>query len=164
MVFISILKSSFKLYQSTNCDIFSLFKHVGSHCQKPVFKAGFGLLRQTGCNRSTTQLVLSSIFTQHQQRIPPSTVNHNETERNQTYDGKATFEDFANYLLTLDVLNNYWDGHFISSILGSKSCDVEYDYVIKLESLDHDIAYLKQKLNISDYHKKAVFPRKSFKL
>ena len=61
-------------------------------------------------------------------------------------------------------MNNYWDIHFISSILGSKSCDVEYDYVIKLESLDHDIAYLKQKLNISDYHKKAVFPRKSFKL
>ena len=90
-------------------------------------------------------------------------LRHNETERNQPYDGNASFEDFANYLLTLDVLNNYWDGHFISYILGCKPCDVEYDYVVKLESLDHDTECLKQKLNISDYHRKAVFPRKNFK-
>jgi len=90
-------------------------------------------------------------------------LRHNATERKQADDGNATFEDFVHYLLTLNVLKNYWDGHFISYVLGCQPCNVDYDYVIKFETLEQDMEYLKRKLSISDYHRKAVFPRKKFK-
>jgi len=89
-------------------------------------------------------------------------LRQNETERNQTYfDGNATFEDFVNYLLTIDIMRV--DAHFLSFVARCKPCDAEYDYVIKFETMERDVEYLKQKLNISDYHRTAVFPRKKFK-
>ena len=88
-------------------------------------------------------------------------LRHNESERNETDDGNATFEDFVNYLLTIDIMKV--DAHFISYVARCSPCDTEYDYVIKFETLDRDVEYLKQKLGVSDYHRKAVFPRKKFK-
>ena len=88
-------------------------------------------------------------------------LRHNATERNQTDDGNATFEDFVNYLITLDV--SMCDFHFRSYLAFCDPCEVTYDYVIKFETMENDIEYLKQKLNISDYHKRAVFPNKKFK-
>jgi len=85
----------------------------------------------------------------------------NVTERNQTDDGTATFEEFVNFLISIDVMD--CDVHFISYISRCKPCHTEYDYVIKFETLKNDIEYLKQKLNISEYHRKAVFPRDNFK-
>ena len=88
-------------------------------------------------------------------------LRHNVTERNQTDDGNATFEDFLNYLLTIDVMK--CDLHFISYLAHCKPCEAEYDYIIQFETMQNDMEYLKQKLNISEYHRKAMFPARSFK-
>ena len=88
-------------------------------------------------------------------------LRHNVSERNQTDDGNATFEDFVNYLLSVDIMTT--DVHFRSYLGSCKPCDADYDYVIKLETLKNDMEYLKQKLNISDYHRQAVFPNRNFK-
>jgi len=88
-------------------------------------------------------------------------LRHNETERNQTDDGNATFEDFVNHLLSIDIMS--CDPHLKSYFANCKPCHAEYDYVIKFETLVNDMEYLKQKLNISEYHRKAVFPQNNFK-
>ena len=88
-------------------------------------------------------------------------LRYNVTDRNQTSNGKATFEDFVNYLLTIDVSN--CDPHFRSYLAQCRPCDVQYDYVVQFETIANDMQYLKQQLNISDYHRKAVFPRKNYK-
>ena len=88
-------------------------------------------------------------------------LRHNVSERSQTDDGNATFEDFVNYLLSVDIMTT--DLHFRSYLGTCKPCDADYDYVIKFETLANDMEYLKQKLNISDYHRQAVFPNRDFK-
>ena len=88
-------------------------------------------------------------------------LRHNVSERSQTDDGNATFEDFVNYLLSVDIMTT--DLHFRSYLGSCKPCDADYDYVIKFETLANDMEYLKQKLNISDYHRQAVFPNRNFK-
>ena len=88
-------------------------------------------------------------------------LRHNVSERNQTDDGNATFEDFVNYLLSVDIMTT--DVHFRSYLGSCKPCNADYDYVIKFETLKNDMEYLKQKLNISDYHRQAVFPNRNFK-
>ena len=87
-------------------------------------------------------------------------LRHNKSERIREDDGHATFEDFANYLLTIDVMN--CDPHFRSYLAQCKPCDVNYDFIIKFETIEKDMEYLKQVLNLSDYHKKAVFPNVKF--
>ena len=105
----------------------------------------------------------TSLYKAYSQRINKQFrhLRHNQTERNQTDDGNATFEDFVNHLLIIDITN--CDLHFRSFLAQCEPCEAEYDYVIKFETLDNDMEYLKQKLNISEYHRKAVFPRRSFR-
>ena len=89
-------------------------------------------------------------------------LRHNTSESYKKDDDQfATFEDYVNYLLRENPMN--CDHHFISFIARCMPCDVDYDYVIKFETLDNDIEYLKQKLKISENHRKAVFPKKTFK-
>ena len=88
-------------------------------------------------------------------------LRHNLAHRNRTDNGKATFEDFVNYLLTINVAT--CDNHFKSYLTLCRPCDAQYDYVVHFETLANDMEYLKQQLNISDYHRKALFPLKNFK-
>ena len=88
-------------------------------------------------------------------------LRHKVSDRNLTDDGYATFEDFVNFLLTINIMN--CDPHFISYLAQCRPCNIEYDYFIKFETLESDIEILKQKLKISDYHRKAVFPRKKMR-
>ena len=89
-------------------------------------------------------------------------LRHNETERKIEDDGNATFEDFVNYLLSRD--NTKGDPHFLTYLSACQVCDAQYDYVIKMETFESDMEYLKQKLNLSEYHRKVVFPRGKYKI
>ena len=64
-------------------------------------------------------------------------LRHNASERNQTDDRTATFEDFVNYLLSVDIMTT--DVHFRSYLASCKPCNADYDYVIKLETLKNDM-------------------------
>ena len=88
-------------------------------------------------------------------------LRHNESKRNEKDDGYATFEDFVNYLLSQD--NTKGDPHFLSFISSCQVCDAQYDYVIKMETFESDIDYLKQKLNLSSYLQTVVFPKEKYK-
>ena len=86
-------------------------------------------------------------------------LRHNVSERN-TPDVDATFEDFVNYL----VHGNFdKDPHWNSYTNFCKLCQTEYNYIVKFETLNNDMEYLKQKLNISSYHRQAIFPKKNYK-
>ena len=88
-------------------------------------------------------------------------LRHNVTERNQSDDGNATFEDFVNYLVAINLEKA--DPHWKPFLESCKPCDAQYDYVIKFDTLNNDMEYLKQKLNISEYHRQAVFPPRNYK-
>ena len=89
-------------------------------------------------------------------------LRHNESKRNEKDDGYATFEDFVNFLLPRD--STIGDRHFLTFLSSCQVCDAQYDYVIKMETFESDINYLKQKLNLPAYHQKALFPRKKYKV
>ena len=88
-------------------------------------------------------------------------LRHNESKRNEKDNGNATFEDFVNFLLFLDITKG--DRHFLSFISSCHVCDAQYDYVIKMETFESDIEYLKHKLNLSAHHQKVVFPKEKYK-
>ena len=88
-------------------------------------------------------------------------LRHNITERTRRDDGYAKFEDLVNFLVRTDVMN--CDPHFRSYLDLCKPCQAQYDYIFKFETMHNEMEFLKQKLNVSDYHRPAMFPRTSFK-
>ena len=88
-------------------------------------------------------------------------LRHNESKRNESDDGYATFEDFVNFLLSRN--NTKGDRHFLTFLTSCQVCDAQYDYIIKMETFQSDIDYLKQKLNLSAYLQKVVFPKEKYK-
>ena len=88
-------------------------------------------------------------------------LRHNANQRNNTDNKIATFEDFVNYLVTAG--NAKADPHWSPYLESCKPCDAKYDYVIKFDTLNNDMEYLKQKLNVSEYHRQAVFPPRKYK-
>ena len=87
-------------------------------------------------------------------------LRHNVIERNQTDDGTATFEDFVNSVVqSKGPMNPHWTLYYDSC----RPCEVQYDYIVKFETLNNDIEYLKQKLNVSSYHRQAFFPKSAYK-
>ena len=87
-------------------------------------------------------------------------LRQNVTERNQTDDGNATFEDFVNFLVRSKAkMDSHWNLFFTRCT----PCYTQYDYIVKFETLNNDMEYLKQKLNISTYHRQAFFPKKNYK-
>ena len=89
-------------------------------------------------------------------------LRHNVTERNQTDDGNATFEDFVNFIIQLPS-NKPVDVHWRTFFAHCNPCDSRYDYIVKFETLNNDMEYLKQKLNVSSYHRQAFFPKSAYK-
>ena len=87
-------------------------------------------------------------------------LRHNATERNQTDDGNATFEDFVNFLVQLEKLD---DGHWKPYRDLCNPCSSQYDYIAKFETFNNDMEYLKQKINLTEEHRKTFFSKRTFK-
>ncbi|XP_076808513.1 carbohydrate sulfotransferase 11-like [Clavelina lepadiformis] len=82
-------------------------------------------------------------------------LRHNVEDRNKTDDGTATFEDFVNYLVDTNGTNR---PHFSFYHTRCSVCTVHYDYIIKFETMREDIEYLQNYLNISQQHRRVLFP------
>ena len=87
-------------------------------------------------------------------------LRHNVTERSEKGDGHATFEDFINYIL---AQKGTMDGHWDLFATRCIPCSSAYNYIVKLETLNMDINYLKKTLNVSQYHQRAFFPQKTYR-
>ena len=85
-------------------------------------------------------------------------LRHNANERNQTDDGNATFEDFVNFLVRLDIFDDHWKP--FRNLCNP--CSSQYDYIAKFETFNNDMEYLKQKINLTEEHRKYFFPKGNF--
>lgn len=83
-----------------------------------------------------------------------------KSERNETYDGTATFEDFVNFLL---YDRNPKDDHWNLYDVICTPCRHSYDFIAKFETLSEDLAYLEHLFNISSEHKKVFFPSRKMR-
>jgi len=74
----------------------------------------------------------------------------------------ASFTDFVKYLLQSKSkeANEY---HWASYDKVCQPCKVQFDYIVKFETLYEDIEYLKIKLNISKHHQEIFFPPRQIK-
>jgi len=82
-------------------------------------------------------------------------------ERNKTDDGAATFEDFINFLVYGNGLAA--DAHWRTYTKQCYPCVHSYDYILKLETVDDDVRYLKENRNLSEEHKAIFFPPQKYK-
>ena len=85
-------------------------------------------------------------------------LRHNETERNISKNGLASFEDFVNFLVRTKSFDNHWKPFYIRCL----PCSSPYDYIAKLETIKTDMDYLKHKLNLNEEHRKYFFPERKF--
>jgi len=85
----------------------------------------------------------------------------NETERGKVGDGKATFEDFLNFLLSQPHPENF-DLHWIRYNDTCRPCEHRYDYIFKFESMNEDVRYLADRLNLSAEQREIFFPPDSY--
>jgi len=85
----------------------------------------------------------------------------NATERNDTDTSHATFEDFVNYLVFghRSVHDNV---HWARYNDTCHPCHHRYDYIFKLESVDEDVRYLKDRLNLSVDEREVFFPSSKY--
>ena len=86
-------------------------------------------------------------------------LRHNVSERNLTKNGSASFEDFVNFLVRLKEFDDHWKPFHMRCL----PCSSQYDYISKFETFNNDIEYLKQKINLTEEHRKYFFPKRRFK-
>ena len=86
----------------------------------------------------------------------------NVTERQETYGGSATFEDFVNCLVK-GSKEETSDAHWRTYANQCHPCVHRYDYIFKFESMAEDVLYLEEKLNFTAEDRKAFFPLRQYK-
>jgi len=74
--------------------------------------------------------------------------------------GYASFEDFLNFLTREDDFdNNANDNHWLDYGSMCSPCRYQYDVVVKMETMDDDMRYLREKLRIDEaYHDIFLYP------
>ena len=81
----------------------------------------------------------------------------NLTSRNKPDDGMATFEDFVNYLIRVGPPSRR-DDHWKQYYSICDPCHFNYDIIMKFDTFEDEFRYIKNFLNISQYHLPAFFP------
>ncbi|XP_076820622.1 carbohydrate sulfotransferase 8-like [Clavelina lepadiformis] len=81
-------------------------------------------------------------------------LRHKVSERTAPDSGRATFEDFVNFLVNSSNKDMHWERFEV--ICGP--CFHHYDVIAKFETLEQDVTYLENVLKISDEHKTIFFP------
>ncbi|KAK3584673.1 hypothetical protein CHS0354_001257 [Potamilus streckersoni] len=61
-----------------------------------------------------------------------------------------TFEEFARYFVYSQLTNERRDAHFVPNFEHCRPCEIDYDYIGKLETFEEDTLFLMHKFNISD--------------
>ncbi|XP_053377344.1 carbohydrate sulfotransferase 11-like [Mercenaria mercenaria] len=61
---------------------------------------------------------------------------------------EMTFEEFLLYFTDVYEVNEYLNEHFVPSNQLCNPCNVKYDYIGKYESLNNDVKYIFERLNI----------------
>ena len=86
-------------------------------------------------------------------------LRHNVTERKLAKNGTASFEDFVNFLVRLKEFDNHWKPFHMRCL----PCSSQYDYIAKFETLNTDMEYLKDKINLTEEHRKYFFSKSKFR-
>ena len=86
-------------------------------------------------------------------------LRHNATERKLVINGSASFEDFINFIIRLKDFNEHWKSFRDLC----NPCTSQYDYIAKMETVNNDMEYLKQKLNLTEKHRKNFFPKHKYR-
>ena len=90
-------------------------------------------------------------------------LRQNISEREANLTGQPTIEDFANFLVGDGPFKGYHDPHWSSYWNKCNPCIHRYDAIVKLETIDDDIGYLRQKLNITAPYSEVFISRKTHK-
>lgn len=74
---------------------------------------------------------------------------HREEDRNLPLTGSPTFEDFTNFLTGDPSFERFQDGHWKSFDLQCQPCASRYDVIVKMETIEDDMRYLRRKLRVT---------------
>lgn len=86
-------------------------------------------------------------------------LRNNPLDRNRTDNGgTATFEDFLNF-----VISTKKDGHWQFFNSQCRPCVHRYDYIMKFDTFEEDVRYLRKFLGLSVEDSKVFFPEDKFK-
>jgi len=66
--------------------------------------------------------------------------------------GAATFEDFVNFLVGDPQFDAYYDGHWKSFDSHCQPCLFNYDVIVKMESIEEDMQFLRKKLKVPEMY------------
>ena len=72
----------------------------------------------------------------------------NATEISKKCGHDVTFEEFIRYFLHSQATNEKRDAHFVPHFEHCRPCELDYDYIGKLESFEEDTLYLLKKFNL----------------
>jgi hypothetical protein len=85
----------------------------------------------------------------------------NGTTREQRCGDDVTFEEFVRYFIHSQHNNMRRDAHFVPNFEHCRPCEIDYEYVGKLETFEEDTLYLLKKLNLDDKVKFNNFERET---
>ena len=87
-------------------------------------------------------------------------LRENTFDRQSNLTGQPTIEDFVNFLVGKGPFKGYFDPHWTSFWNKCSPCINRYDVIVKLETIEDDVAYLRNKLNITAPYKEVFMPIK----
>ncbi|XP_060080388.1 carbohydrate sulfotransferase 13-like [Ylistrum balloti] len=64
-----------------------------------------------------------------------------------------TFQEFVEYFIYSQSTNEHRDAHFVPSFEHCRPCEIEYDYIGKMETFKEDTFHILKKLNLEKYVK-----------
>ncbi|XP_045199729.2 carbohydrate sulfotransferase 11-like isoform X2 [Mercenaria mercenaria] len=85
----------------------------------------------------------------------------NATKREKICGDDVSFEEFVRYFIRSQHNNMRRDAHFVPNFEHCRPCEIDYEYVGKLETFEEDTIYLLKKLKLDDKVKFHNFERET---
>ena len=74
----------------------------------------------------------------------------NATQLSKVCGQDVTFEEFVRYFLHSQATNEKRDAHFVPNFEHCRPCEIDYEYIGKMESFEEDTFYLLKKFNLDN--------------
>lgn len=87
----------------------------------------------------------------------------NATKRAKLCGDDVTFEEFVRYFINSQHNNMRRDAHFVPNFEHCRPCEIDYEYIGKLETFEEDTLYLLEKFDLSDKVKFENFEKETEK-
>lgn len=85
----------------------------------------------------------------------------NATKRAKVCGDDITFEEFVRYFINSQHNNMRRDAHFVPNFEHCRPCEIDYEYIGKLETFEEDTLYLLQKFKLADHVKFENFEKET---